>query len=97
MNTSMTDSFSPNKAAGEQASLLTRRQMLRGSGLLCAAAFTSSPLFAAAASTTYDQRPAPAKRKFVSRAIEAAIVRTKKQIADPQLAAIFENCFPNTL
>ena len=41
--------------------------------------------------------PPASKRHFVSQAIEAAITRTKKQIADPQLAAIFENCFPNTL
>ncbi len=99
MNHSMNDTFSPGKAANiEQSSnLITRRQMLQGSGLLCAAALTSAPLFAASPASSYDRRPAPAKRKFVSHAIEAAIVRTKKQIADPQLAGIFENCFPNTL
>jgi meiotically up-regulated gene 157 (Mug157) protein len=99
MNHSMNHTFSPAKVADveQPSNLITRRQMLQGSGLLCAAALTSSPLFAASPASSYDRRPAPAKRKFVSHAIEAAIVRTKKQIADPQLAGIFENCFPNTL
>lgn len=38
-----------------------------------------------------------AERKFTSEAIESAIVRIKKQIANPELAWLFENCFPNTL
>ena len=32
-----------------------------------------------------------------SKAVEAAIVRIKKQIANPELGWLFENCFPNTL
>ncbi|MBA4275943.1 glycoside hydrolase family 125 protein [Flavobacterium sp.] len=43
------------------------------------------------------KRPPLAERKFTSKAIEAAIVRVKKQIANPELAWLFENCFPNTL
>ncbi|HET6170087.1 MAG TPA: glycoside hydrolase family 125 protein, partial [Terracidiphilus sp.] len=94
-----TSPFAPGDTAvtKKQPSLFTRRQMLHGSGMLVAAAATSSPLFAAPAASFSNHRPAPSKRHFVSQAIEAAIVRTKKQIADPQLAAIFENCFPNTL
>lgn len=42
-------------------------------------------------------RPAPADRKFVSEAVEQTILRMKKTIADPELACLFENCFPNTL
>ena len=42
-------------------------------------------------------RPAPAQRKFVSEAVEAKIVAVKRAIADPELAWLFENCFPNTL
>ncbi|MEO6911701.1 MAG: glycoside hydrolase family 125 protein, partial [Edaphobacter sp.] len=84
--------------APSESSLLTRRQILQGSGMLCAtAAFPSVPLFAVPAHPALIRRPIPSKRNFVSPAIEAAIVRTKKRIADPQLAAIFENCFPNTL
>lgn len=43
------------------------------------------------------KRPPVAARKFTSKAIEAAIVKIKKQIANPELAWLFENCFPNTL
>jgi meiotically up-regulated gene 157 (Mug157) protein len=71
--------------------------MLHGSTMLCAAALTSSPLLAASSGSSFNRRPAPARRRFISHSIEAAITRAKQQIADPQLAAIFENCFPNTL
>src|SRR5437588_9451132 len=43
------------------------------------------------------KRPAIAQRKFVSDAVEAKIVEVKGSIADPELAWLFENCFPNTL
>lgn len=48
----------------------------------------------AAAATT---RPRLADRKFLSRAVEELIVRVSRQIADPKLATLFGNCFPNTL
>ncbi len=37
------------------------------------------------------------KRNFNSPAIEATIQRMKTRIKDPELAWLFENCFPNTL
>ncbi len=43
------------------------------------------------------RRPAAGQRKFVSDAVEAKIVEIKRTIADPELAWLFENCFPNTL
>jgi len=43
------------------------------------------------------KRPKPADRLFTSEAIEREIVRVKAGIADPELAWLFENCFPNTL
>src|SRR6266496_3308010 len=43
------------------------------------------------------KRPAAGQRKFVSDAVEAKISDVKRGIADPELAWIFENCFPNTL
>jgi len=43
------------------------------------------------------KRPPLAERKFTSKAIEDAIVRIKKQIANQELAWLFENCYPNTL
>jgi len=42
-------------------------------------------------------RPEPAQRRFVSAAVEAKIVEVKRALADPELAWLFENCFPNTL
>ena len=43
------------------------------------------------------KRPAPGQRRFVSDAVEAKIVEVKRAISDPELAWLFENCFPNTL
>ncbi|NVO20692.1 MAG: glycoside hydrolase family 125 protein [Bacteroidetes bacterium] len=42
-------------------------------------------------------RPAPDKRNFVSKAVESLIAEVKAGIKDPELAWLFENCFPNTL
>src|SRR5712664_1408076 len=44
-----------------------------------------------------NKRPAVGQRKFMSEAVEGKIVETKRAIADPELAWLFENCFPNTL
>jgi meiotically up-regulated gene 157 (Mug157) protein len=38
-----------------------------------------------------------AQRSFTSTAVESAIVRMKKVMKDPELAWLFENCFPNTI
>lgn len=43
------------------------------------------------------KRPPPGQRKFTSRAVEAEISRVKALIGDPELAWMFENCYPNTL
>jgi uncharacterized protein len=42
-------------------------------------------------------RPPLANRKFTSKAVEAAIQQVKAAIKDPELAWLFENCYPNTL
>ncbi|MFI5136838.1 MAG: glycoside hydrolase family 125 protein [Sphingobacteriales bacterium] len=43
------------------------------------------------------KRPKPADRKFTSKAVEATIKSIKATIKDPELAWLFENCYPNTL
>lgn len=43
------------------------------------------------------QRPVPSCRTFISPAIESTIARLNSTIADPDLARLFENSFPNTL
>lgn len=50
-----------------------------------------------AASRFPSHRPPPGKRKFTSAAVEALIARTRAKIGDPELAWLFENCYPNTL
>ena len=43
------------------------------------------------------QRPAPADRLFVSRAVEHKIAEVTSQLTNQRLAWMFANCFPNTL
>jgi uncharacterized protein len=43
------------------------------------------------------RRPPPGERRFVSPAVEETIRRVSTDIADPELAWLFSNCFPNTL
>lgn len=42
-------------------------------------------------------RPKAADRRFTSPAVEDLLKTMRTRIADPNLAVIFENCFPNTL
>src|ERR1019366_5053181 len=66
----------------------------------CRAFFHSlalSPLALRAATTFPSRRPPVGKRNFTSEAVEAKISEVKKSIADPEIAWLFENCFPNTL
>jgi len=42
-------------------------------------------------------RPPKLQRKFTSLAVEETILRVKAGISDPELAWMFENCYPNTL
>ncbi len=55
------------------------------------------PVFGAAPLELATGRPAKADRKFSSPAVDTVIADVSKQIADPQLAAMFECCLPNTL
>jgi meiotically up-regulated gene 157 (Mug157) protein len=54
------------------------------------------PLYGKSASFE-SRRPALADRKFSSKAVDETILRVKTAIKDPELAWLFENCFPNTL
>lgn len=42
-------------------------------------------------------RPPINSRKFVSEVVEETILKVKQQIANEEIAQLFENCFPNTL
>jgi len=43
------------------------------------------------------RRPKPADRKFSSIAVEEYLKQTTSRIGDPELAWMFNNCYPNTL
>lgn len=71
---------------------LSRRQaMLAGTAAVLAAPVVAAP------SPFVSRRPPTAQRRFASPAVEARIKQVKAKVADPELAWLFENCFPNTL
>jgi uncharacterized protein len=73
----------------------TRRQVLKS---VAASPFIFSLSNIARAGTNFtSRRPPRSQRKFVSRAVENVISAAKAKIADPELAWMFENCYPNTL
>jgi meiotically up-regulated gene 157 (Mug157) protein len=80
--------------------VISRRDLLRF-GALGAAAALAGPVRAVAASPSggsfASRRPPPGKRKFASPAVETQIAQVKARIGDPELAWLFENCYPNTL
>jgi meiotically up-regulated gene 157 (Mug157) protein len=79
--------------------MLTRRHFIKLNGIATAGlglGLTPS-LFASTLPAFESQRPKLADRKFTSKAVEAIIQKVKKDIKDPELAWLFENCYPNTL
>jgi meiotically up-regulated gene 157 (Mug157) protein len=80
--------------------MTTRRAILKAMALAAGgAALGRAPLATAAAveSRFASRRPPLGQRKFVSPAVEELIGRTRAKIGDPELAWLFENCYPNTL
>jgi meiotically up-regulated gene 157 (Mug157) protein len=70
---------------------MTRRTLLATAALTPFAAKLKSQ-------TPYPtHRPSPSDRKFTSPAVEKQLTQVKSQIKDPELAWLFENCYPNTL
>jgi len=77
--------------------MVQRRQFIKTTAS-AAAAFTIAPeLFGSENRMALNNRPAPAQRNFQSDAVEKTIQRMNNVIRDPELRALFENCFPNTL
>ena len=58
---------------------------------------TAAPVRAEPTHLRARTRPAPEKRKFTSDVIERAITAVSSRIADPEVALLFQNCYPNTL
>lgn len=73
---------------------LNRRSFLQTTTLASASLFVPFKNFANSYPTV---RVSEDKRNFNSMAIEKTIQRMKTTIKDPELAWLFENCFPNTL
>lgn len=76
-----------------------RRKFIKQTGILSAGFLASSSILKTMSSPEVfvSKRPPVEQRKFTSKAIEDIITKTTKQIKDPELAWMFENCFPNTL
>ena len=79
--------------------MVTRREALQMTGAMIAGSIVapgyrmrSEPGFPFPA-----RRPPLAKRAFVSDAVEDTITSVSQAIADPEVAWLFSNCFPNTL
>ena len=77
----------------------TRRNFLEGAAAWTLMQARARHAFAAPtkASELPHARPAAADRHFSSQAIEAAISALQRQIADPALRILAENCLPNTI
>ena len=82
--------------------MIQRRQMLVGlaytaAGVALGADQGLARPFVSPQAGFKSTRPAPPQRKFTSEAVEAKIIEIKAAIAEPEIAWLFENCFPNTL
>jgi meiotically up-regulated gene 157 (Mug157) protein len=76
---------------------MKRRHFIESSALASAGMLLSQKGFG----NFYEEFPivrvAPADRKFSSPAVEAIITDIKKNVRNPEIGWLFENCFPNTL
>ena len=76
----------------------SRRRFIHTAGFLASGMLLKQPgTFAFGVNSFESKRPPLAQRKFTSQAVESIILKLKNQIADAELAWLFENCFPNTL
>ncbi len=76
---------------------MNRRQFIQQSAGASAGLLTSQIGWTMPTTAFPTVRTAVGKRNFTSSAVEQTIERMHKTIKDPELAWLFENCFPNTL
>jgi meiotically up-regulated gene 157 (Mug157) protein len=74
---------------------MNRREVIAGASAIAVSA--ALPGTALAADPFVSKRPPVSARRVTSKAVEAEIKAVKAKIADPELAWLFENCYPNTL
>jgi meiotically up-regulated gene 157 (Mug157) protein len=78
--------------------MIERRTFLKAGALAAAGITAGNWSFAKGTPAGFPTvRIAADQRSFKSMAVEATIERMKKVIKDPELAWLFENCFPNTI
>jgi meiotically up-regulated gene 157 (Mug157) protein len=79
--------------------MLSRRHFIKINGITTAGIGLGlkPKLFVSNLVSFVSQRPKPSERKFISTAVEEKIRSVKAAIKDPELAWLFENCYPNTL
>lgn len=77
----------------------SRRQLLEAGGIALLSAFLPDAMHAASPfpPEPTGERPQPADRHFRSDVVEQYLADTRARIADPEIARLFFNCFPNTL
>ena len=78
---------------------MNRREFSRKAGIAAAGIAASNHLvYSNIRDKKYESmRPSVEERLFSSQAIEEVIAKVKPQLKDPEIAWLFENCFPNTL
>ncbi len=77
--------------------IYTRRELLKTAAFSALALATPGMRGGVKAEKFVSKRPPVGQRKFTSRAVEETIARVKAGMGDPELAWMFENCYPNTL
>ncbi len=79
--------------------MFTRREFLKtGSATTLGLGLAGTSMLAQAAAGDFvSNRPPKNKRTFVSEAVDKKIEEVKAVMKDPELAWVFENCYPNTL
>lgn len=77
--------------------MLSRRKFIKNSSLGLAFAVIPEGFRNFEQPKFISRRPDASRRLFTSPAVEKTIKKVKKDIADKEIAWLFENCFPNTL
>jgi uncharacterized protein len=76
---------------------MDRRRFISQAGILSAGTWLMPTILKAGSFDFPVVRVSKSERKFSSDAIENVISGIKKELKDPELGWLFENCFPNTL
>jgi len=78
--------------------MYTRRDFLKAASAATVGLTVGRSVMAAPSAEGFvSRRPDPGKRTFVSTAVDNKIAEIKALIKDPEVAWLFENCYPNTL